>query len=71
MLLLSREAEKFAEGRIEGMAEGRIEGIDENRKDVAADMIREGEPLSKILKYSRLAENTIFAIAKSLGVNLA
>ena len=87
MLLLSREAEKFAEGRIEGRAEGRIEGraegriegraegriegIDENRKDVAADMIREGEPLSKILKYSRLAEDTIFAIARSLGVNLA
>ncbi len=67
MLLLSREAEKFAEGRIEG----RIEGIDETRKGMAADMIMEGEPLSKILKYSRLAENTIFAIAKSLGVNLA
>ena len=65
MLLLSRE------GRAEGRIEGRAEGIDETRKGMAADMIREGEPLSKILKYSRLAENTIFAIAKSLGVNLA
>ncbi len=35
---------------------------------VARDMLIEGEPLEKIVKYSKLAENTILALAKTLGV---
>ena len=33
---------------------------------VAADMLREGEPLEKIARYSRLAEETIRNLAKTL-----
>ena len=35
---------------------------------VATDMLVEGEPLSKILRYSKLTEVHIRQIAKSLGV---
>ena len=35
---------------------------------VATDMLRDGEPLEKIARYSRLAEDTIRTLAKSLGV---
>ena len=37
---------------------------------VARDMLIDGEPLEKIVKYSRLAENTIIAIAKTLGITV-
>lgn len=35
---------------------------------VATDMLREGEPLEKIARYSRLADETIRSLAKTLGV---
>ena len=43
------------EGRMEGRVEGRIEG--ENRKalEVAKEMLADGEPVEKIIKYSKLA----------------
>lgn len=47
--------------------EAREEAINEDRKRVAADMLKDGEPLTKIVKYSKLAENTILALAQSLG----
>ncbi|MBQ6971716.1 MAG: hypothetical protein IJP86_05090 [Synergistaceae bacterium] len=47
---------------------GRQEGINEANERFAADMLRNGEPLDKILRYSRLAEDTIRNLAKSLGV---
>ena len=37
---------------------------------VARDMLIDGEPLEKIIKYSRLAENTIIAFAKTLGITV-
>ena len=46
----------------------RQEGISETEKRFATDMLRNGEPLDKILRYSRLAEDTIRSLAKSLGV---
>ena len=35
---------------------------------VATDMIRDGEPLAKIKKYSKLPEASICKLAKSMGV---
>ncbi|MBQ9418949.1 MAG: Rpn family recombination-promoting nuclease/putative transposase [Synergistaceae bacterium] len=60
MLLLTREDEKFADGIHEG----------ENRANerVAIDMLKDGEPLAKIKRYSQLAENAIRNLAASLGV---
>ena len=40
----------------------------EEKERVATDMLREGEPLEKIARYSRLAEDTIRGLAKTLGV---
>ena len=48
--------------------EGREEGIRENRARVASDMLKDGEPIAKILKYSKLSEDTIRSIAHSLGL---
>lgn len=38
-----------------------------NNKRVATDILRDGEPLEKIARYSRLAEDTIHNMAKNLG----
>ena len=35
---------------------------------VATDMLRDGEPLAKILKYSKLSEDKIRQLAESLSV---
>ncbi|MBQ7193995.1 MAG: hypothetical protein IJR98_06465 [Synergistaceae bacterium] len=52
----------------QGRQEGRQEGINETQKSVATDMLKDGMPLDKIAKYSRLAEDSIRSLAKSLGV---
>ena len=56
--------------RQEGMQEGRQEGINENKKCVATDMLRNGEPLEKVKMYNRLAEDTIRSLAASLGIQV-
>ncbi|MBQ9389309.1 MAG: hypothetical protein IJU07_03950, partial [Synergistaceae bacterium] len=43
-------------------------GINKTNERVASDMLRNGEPLEKVKMYSRLAEDTIRSLAKSLGV---
>ena len=56
MLLLTREDERFAEGR------------ETEKERVAVDMLRDGKPINEIIRYSRLAENVIHNLATSLGV---
>ena len=63
MVLLTREDEKFAEGR--------TEGIYEDRQRVAADMLKENLPLKLISKISQLSENVIRGIATNLGLTVA
>ena len=46
----------------------RQDGINETNERVASDMLKDGMPLEKIAKYSRLAEDSIRSLAKSLGV---
>lgn len=43
------------------------EGKLEERKAVATEMIKNGEPLAKILQYSKLTEAAIRKLAKSMG----
>ena len=43
-------------------------GIQKDKERVATDMLREGEPLEKIARYSRLAEDTIRNLAINLGI---
>ena len=65
-------AEGHAKGLAEGLAEGRAEGItkglDDANRRVASDMLREKFPLSLIAKISRLSEENILSIAKTLGI---
>ena len=58
MLLLTREDEKFAEGR----------EIEKER--VATDMLKEKFPLQLISKISQLSENVILSLAEKLGISV-
>ena len=59
-------AEGLEEGRAEGRAEGSKETRSEERRKTAVDMLAEGEPIEKVVKYSRLSEDEVFAIKASL-----
>ena len=67
MLLLTREQEKFAEGRDEGKAEGKRE----EKERVAMDMLKENLPIQLITKISTLSENAIRNLAATLGIAIA
>ena len=54
-------------GRQEGRREGKEEGRKEEREALAVEMIKEGEPLAKIIKYTKLTEAAIHKLAKSIG----
>ena len=47
--------------------EGKKEGKLEERIAVAAEMIKDGKPLSEIIKYSKLTKAEIRKLAKSMG----
>ena len=67
MLLLTREQEKFAEGRDEGKAEG----LQEANERVAVDMLKKNFSLSLIEEISTLSENAIRNLATALGISIA
>jgi predicted transposase/invertase (TIGR01784 family) len=54
MTLLERDREKIEQGR------------EEERVQLAIEMLRDGEPISKIAKYSKLSENEILELKKKL-----
>lgn len=47
------------EGLEEGRAEGRAKGLAEGRAETAKMMLEDGEPISKIMRYTGLAEEEI------------
>ena len=55
----------------DAFAKERQEGIDATNERVAMDMLRNGEPLSKITRYSRLGESVIRNLATSLGIAIS
>ena len=57
-----------AEGKAEGEALGKTLGATEANERMATDMLKDGEPMSKIVKYSTLTEGAIRKLAKQLGV---
>ena len=61
-------AEGEAKGRAEGEALGKTLGATEANERMATDMLKDGEPMSKIVKYSTLTEGAIRKLAKQLGV---
>ena len=46
----------------------RQNGMNEEKERVATDMLKKGEPLEKIVRYSQLADDTIRNLAKNLGI---
>ena len=60
------EGEK--EGERRGEERGEKRGQEEARKSVAIEMLKDGEPIDKITKYSKLTEAAIRKLAQSMGV---
>ena len=56
MTLLERDREKIEEGREEGREEERLE--------IAKEMIKDNEPIEKIMKYSKLTKQKILELTK-------
>ena len=59
-------AMKIQEAHDEGRAEGRAEGTREMAINTAIDMLRDNEPIEKIIKYSRLTEEQIRELASQI-----
>ena len=59
-------AEGHAKGHAEGRKEGLTEGRNEEREEVAKEMLRDNEPLEKIIKYSHLSESRIKELAEQI-----
>lgn len=54
------------EGRAEGRADGRAEGRLEEQTSLAISMLRDKEPIDKIIKYSLLSPERIAELAKQI-----
>ena len=63
-----------AKGRADGLAEGREEGLAEGEakksRETALEMLKDGEPLTKIMKYSKLDKEAILLLAKENGLEV-
>ena len=53
----------LAEGRDEGLAQGLAEGEAKKSRETALEMLKDGEPLTKIIKYSKLAKEAILLLS--------
>ena len=61
-------AEGEAKGREEGLAQGLAEGEAKKSRETALEMLKDREPLTKIMKYSKLAKEDILLLAKENGI---
>ena len=57
-----------AKGHAAGLAEGLAEGEVKKSRETALEMLKDGEPLTKIMKYSKLAKEHILLLAKENGI---
>ncbi|MDO4922335.1 MAG: Rpn family recombination-promoting nuclease/putative transposase [Phascolarctobacterium sp.] len=74
MLLEMKLHDARMDGREEGLAEGFAAGVLEaeakERQSTALEMLKDKEPLTKIVKYSRLSEEEIYALAQANGLTV-
>jgi hypothetical protein len=61
-----REAKKELRQEVQKEVQKEVEI--EFSERIAKDMLNEGEPIPKIIKYSKLSESAIRKLAKSIGV---
>ena len=66
--LAEGHAAGLAEGRDEGLAQGLAEGEAKKSRETAHEMLKDREPLTKIMKYSKLAKEDILLLAKENGI---
>ena len=62
------EAQGHAAGLAQGLAEGLAEGEAKKSRETALEMLKDREPLTKIMKYSKLAKEDILLLAKENGI---
>ena len=60
--------EGHAAGLAQGLAEGLAEGEAKKSRETALEMLKDREPLTKIMKYSKLAKEDILLLAKENGI---
>ena len=66
------EFEKYfrEEGIKEGLKKGIEEGEAKKSRETAIEMLKDGEPLAKIMKYSKLDKEAILLLAKENGLEV-
>ena len=74
MVLATRIKDARRAGYVEGEAKGREAGLAEGEakksRETAIEMLKDGEPLTKIIKYSKLAKEAILLLAKENGLEV-
>ena len=69
MFLTEWDQEKvLAQERRDSIKQGINQGIKQANERVATNMLRDGEPLEKIIRYSMLSEEVIRQIAQNMGM---
>ena len=59
-----------AQGHAAGLAEGEAKGEAKKSRETALEMLKDGEPLTKIMKYSKLDKEAILLLAKENGLEV-
>ena len=60
----------FEAGEAQGHAAGLAEGEAKKSRETAIEMLKDGEPLTKIMKYSKLDKEAILLLAKENGLEV-
>ena len=60
----------YVEGEAKGLAQGLAEGEAKKSRETALEMLKDGEPLTKIMKYSKLDKEDILLLAKENGLEV-
>ena len=63
MVLSTRLKDERMAGRAEGREEGRQEGLATGHAETALELLKDKMPLDKIIKYSQMNEEEIYALA--------
>ena len=66
--LRDTEIVAFEAGEAKGHAAGLAEGEEKKSRETALEMLKDREPLTKIMKYSKLAKEDILLLAKENGI---
>ena len=75
LIIMSNDAEqreiydmraKILKDKVSALNKAKDEGRVEERVEIAKEMLKDGEPIEKIVKYSKLSENEILELQKKL-----